>query len=135
MFAFSTGRARSLARDTGEPDAFLYRLRGEILLRLDSANSALAEQAFQTALAIARQQNRRLFVFVLRSALSLAKLYQSTGRPAEVRAVLSPALEGFDPTPDVPEVAEAQAILSRVGLPAPASSAISNSAFLMGRSC
>ena len=109
--------ALALARDTGEhwTDAFLYRLRGEILSRLDNANSALAEQAFQTALAIARQQNRRLFV--LRSALSLAKLYQSTGRPAEVRAVLCPALEGFDPTPELPEVAEAQAILSQWNCP------------------
>ena len=50
--------------------------------------------------------------FELRAALSLAKLYQSTGRPAEARAVLAPALEGFSPTPEMPEIAEAQALLA-----------------------
>jgi hypothetical protein len=50
----------------------------------------------------------------LRAALSLAKLYQSTGRPAEAHAVLAPALEGFSPTPETPEIAEAQALLSRL---------------------
>jgi hypothetical protein len=43
--------------------------------------------------------------------LSLAKLYQSTSRLAEARAVLAPALEGFAPTDEMPEIAEAQALL------------------------
>ena len=45
------------------------------------------------------------------AALSLAKLYQSTGRPVDAHAVLAPALEGFAPTPEMPEIAEAQALL------------------------
>ena len=53
--------------------------------------------------------------FELRAALSLAKLYQSTGRPAEAHAVLAPALEGFAPTPEMPEIAEAQALLAASG--------------------
>ena len=48
---------------------------------------------------------------VLLASLSLAKLYQSTGRPADAHAVLAPALEGFSPTPEMPEIAEAQALL------------------------
>jgi tetratricopeptide (TPR) repeat protein len=44
--------------------------------------------------------------------LSLAKLYQSTARLAEAHAVLAPALEGFAPTPEMPEIAEAQALLT-----------------------
>jgi hypothetical protein len=47
----------------------------------------------------------------LRAALSLAKLYQSTDRVADAHAVLAPALEGFAPTPDFPEIAEAQALV------------------------
>ena len=43
---------------------------------------------------------------------SLAKLYQSTGRPADAHAVLAPALEGFPPTTEMPEIAEAQALLA-----------------------
>ncbi len=42
----------------------------------------------------------------------MAKLYQSTARPAEAHAVLAPALEGFAPTPEMPELAEAQALLA-----------------------
>src|ERR1700730_6531872 len=45
----------ALARpgETGErwSDAFLHRLRGEILLKLDPANTAPAEDAFLTAIA------------------------------------------------------------------------------------
>ena len=69
-----------------------------------------AEEAFLTAIAVAKQQGTRSFE--LRAALSLAKLYQSTGRPADAHAVLAPALEGFSPTPEMPEIAEAQALLA-----------------------
>ena len=43
----------------------------------------------------------------LRGALPLAKLYQSIGRPADAHALLTPALEGFAPTRELPEVEEA----------------------------
>jgi hypothetical protein len=46
--------------------------------------------------------------------MSLAKLYQSTGRPLEAHAVLASVLEGFSPTPEMPEMAEAQALLERL---------------------
>ena len=78
-------------------EAELHRARGEILLKRDPANPAPAEEAFLTAIAVAKQQGTRSFE--LRAALSLAKLYQSTGRPVEAHAVLAPALEGFSPTP------------------------------------
>ena len=60
-------------------EAELHRVRGEILLKRDPANPAPAEEAFLTAIAVAKQQGTRSFE--LRAALSLAKLYQSTGRP------------------------------------------------------
>ena len=91
-------------------EAELHRVRGEMLLKRDPANPAPAEEAFLTAIAVAKQQGTRSFE--LRAALSLAKLYQSTGRPAEAHAVLAPALEGFAPTPEMPEIAEAQALLA-----------------------
>ena len=40
--------------------------------------------------------------------------YQSTARPNEAYAVLAPALEGFTPTPEMPEIAEAQALMERL---------------------
>ena len=91
-------------------EAELHRVRGEILLKRDPANPAPAEEAFLTAIAVAKQQGTRSFE--LRAALSLAKLYQSTARPVEAHAVLAPALEGFSPTPEMPEIAEAQALLA-----------------------
>jgi hypothetical protein len=50
----------------------------------------------------------------LRAALSLAKLYQSTAHPAEGHVVLAPALEGSSRTPEMPEIAEARALLERL---------------------
>jgi hypothetical protein len=49
-----------------------------------------------------------IVAYELLAALSLAKLYQSTARPVEAHAVLAPALEGFSPTPEMPEIVEAQ---------------------------
>jgi hypothetical protein len=47
-----------------------------------------------------------------RSALSrVCAGYQSNARPADALAVLAPALEGFSPTPEMAEIAEAQALL------------------------
>jgi len=104
--------ALALASETGEhwSDAFLHRLRGEILLKRDPANAAPAEEAFVTAIAIAQQQRARSFE--LRAALDLARFYNSTSRSAEAYALLASALEGFSPTREFPEIAEAQALLS-----------------------
>jgi predicted ATPase len=104
----------ALAEEIGEhvSDSFLHRLRGELLLRRDSANPAPAEEAYKTAIAIAKRQGSRSLG--LRAALSLAKLNQSTGRPADARAVLGPALEGFAPTPEMSEIAEALALIERL---------------------
>jgi predicted ATPase len=93
-------------------DAELHRVRGEMLLKRDPGDPAPAEEAFQTAIAVAREQGARSFG--LQAALKLAKLYQSSGRPADAHAVLAPALEGFAPTPEMPEIGEAQALLSRL---------------------
>jgi predicted ATPase len=91
---------------------FPHLLRGELLLKRNPSNPAPAEEALQAALEIAKQQGARSWF--LRAALSLAKLYQSTGRSAEAHTVLAPALEGFAPTLEMPEVAEAQALLAEL---------------------
>ena len=93
-------------------EAELHRVRGEMLLKRDRANLPPAEEALHSAIAIAKQQAARSFS--LRAALSLAKLYQSTGRPADAHAVLAPALKGFSAKPEMPEIAEAQGLLAEV---------------------
>jgi predicted ATPase len=91
-------------------EAELYRIRGEILLKHDPADTAAAEQSLQTAIAIAQSQKARSFE--LRAALSLAKLYRAANRDADAHAVLAPAVEGFPPTQQFPELAEAQALVA-----------------------
>ena len=106
--------AITLARqvDSRSDFPFLHLLRSKLLLERDPSNPAPAEEAFQTALEIAKQQGARSWG--LRAALSLAKLYQSTARPADAHAVLAPALGGFSPTPEMPEIAEAQTLLEHL---------------------
>ena len=89
-------------------EAELHRARGELLLERDPANPSPAEEALQAAITVAKRQATRSYE--LRAALGLARLYQSTSRPIEAHAVLAPALEGFSPIPEMPEIAEAQAL-------------------------
>ena len=90
-------------------EAEMHRNRAAILLKRDPANIAAAEQSLQAAIAIAQSQNARSFE--LRAALSLAKLYSAANRDTDAYAVLAPAVEGFPPTQQFPELAEAQALL------------------------
>jgi predicted ATPase len=101
----------ALAKETGErwTDPLLFRCKGGILLQHDPVNPTPAEEAFRVAIAVAREQGARSFE--LRAALALAKLYQLTGRIADAQAVLARALEGFAPTPEMPEIAEAHALM------------------------
>ena len=104
----------AIAEDTGEhyTDSYLYRLRGEFLLMQSPGAFVPAEETFQTAIAIANRQGAR--GYALLASYSAAKFYQSTGRPSDAQAILAPALKGFSPTPEMPEIAEAQALLGRL---------------------
>jgi predicted ATPase len=83
----------------------LYRIRGELLLKRDPANTAPAEDAFSTAITIAQQQRARSFE--LRAAMSMARLWRDQGKREEARDLLAPVYgwftEGFD-TLDLKEV-------------------------------
>jgi predicted ATPase len=91
-------------------EAEMHRIRAEILLKRDQANTAAAEQSLQAAIAVAQSQKARSFE--LRAALSLAKLYRAADRDADAHAVLAPAVEGFPPTRQFPELTEAHALLA-----------------------
>jgi predicted ATPase len=94
-------------------EAEIHRTRAEILLKRDPVNTRAAEQSLQAAIATAQSQSARSFE--LRAALSLARLYRAANRDSDARAVLAPAVEGFRPTQQFPELAEAQALLSALG--------------------
>ena len=61
--------ALALAGETGEhwTDAFLHRIRGEILFKRDPANPAPAEEAFLTAIAVAQSRRREVSSYARRS--------------------------------------------------------------------
>ena len=105
------------AHETGEhwSDPELYRIRGEILSAADPARLAAAEEAFEAAIAVAREQGSRNFG--LRAALALAKLRNSNHRSAEAAAALATALQGFSPTPALPEIGEALTLLESLRAP------------------
>jgi hypothetical protein len=106
----STKRSQlPVARAIRAFEAELHRARGEILLKQNPANPAPAEDAYRTSIAIAKQQEARSYELL--ASLSLTRLYRLTDRPSDAHAILAPALEGFFPTPEMPEIAEAQALL------------------------
>ena len=117
LAAVDTGLATAEATGEHYTDSYLYRLRGEFLLMRTPGEFMSAEEAFQTAIAVARAQGAR--GYALMASCALARLYQATGRRNDAQAMLAPALEGFLPTPEMPEIAEAQALISRLSVTPP----------------
>ena len=84
--------ALALAGETGEhwTNSFLHRVRGEIVLKRDPENSAPAEEAFLTALAVAQQQRRGSFGLLRRAeageALPIHRPPRRSPRHARARA-------------------------------------------------
>ena len=93
-------------------NAEIHRMRGEILLKLNPADPALAADAFLTAIGVAQAQKARSFELL--AAFALARLYRSTGRHADAQAAIGPALEGFVRTSELPEIAAASAFVGDI---------------------
>jgi predicted ATPase len=106
--------ALGLAQQTGGhwTDAFLHRIRGEILLKRDPANTSPAEDAFRTAIAIAQQQKAR--TFELRAAMSLARLWRDQGKRDAARDLLAPVYGWFTEGFDTLDLKEAKALLEQL---------------------
>jgi tetratricopeptide (TPR) repeat protein len=85
--------ALQLSERTGERwfAAELNRHKGRLLLRQGHAEAA--EELYRKALAIAREQEAKLWE--LRAAVSLARLRRYQGRRAEARNLLRPVYGGF----------------------------------------
>ena len=85
-------------------EAELYRLKGELLRHAEEA-----EACFHHALDIARSQQAKSFE--LRTATSLAKLWQHQGKRAEAHELLAPIYSWFTEGFDTADLQEAQALL------------------------
>ncbi|MET4215608.1 putative ATPase/DNA-binding winged helix-turn-helix (wHTH) protein [Bradyrhizobium sp. LB7.2] len=106
--------ARCEARDEGWYVAELWRIKGELLLLPGERRSTIsAAQAFDRASEVARSQGA-LF-WELRTAISMARLRMSEGRPADARHVLASAYgkvtEGFETA----DFRDARAMLAKLG--------------------
>jgi hypothetical protein len=82
-------------------------VRGAILATRDLA---AAEAEFCAALDLSRAKNSP--TLTLLAALDLAKFLRAGGHVEEARAVLAPAADTLAPTPLLPAIAEAQALLA-----------------------
>ncbi len=91
----------------------LYRHKGQLLLR--QGNAEAAEQLYRQALAMASNQEAKLWE--LRAASSLASLLNDQGRHSEAHEALAPVhgwfVEGFDTR----DFKGAQTLLDQMGLP------------------
>jgi predicted ATPase len=98
--------ALTLAEATAERwwEAELYRLKGELLLRLSLPDISQATACFHQALEVARRQQAKSLE--LRAALSLSRLWQQHGKQDQARQLLTEVYswftEGFE-TPDLQE--------------------------------
>ena len=90
-------------------DAELHRVEGELLRVGPLADHARAEAHFLEALAVAKAQASR--TLELRTATSLARLWQSQERVDEARALLQPIVAWFTEGHDTTDLQEAAALM------------------------
>jgi predicted ATPase len=104
--------ALQIAEETGErwAAAELNRYKGRLLLQ--QGHSEAAEELYQKALSIAREQQAKLWE--LRAAVSLARLRRDQGRDAEARDLLEPVYGWFTEGFDTPDLKDAKALLERL---------------------
>jgi hypothetical protein len=104
----------ALELDRNLASAHAYVGFGKILLgRAEETEAHIAE--------VLRLSPRDMLAYIwmhiagmAKNHLCLSKLLRSTGQAAEAHAVLAAALEGFSPTLEMPEIAEAQALVARL---------------------
>ena len=106
--------ALALADTTGERlwEPELYRLQGELLLQQSSDNQTDAVTCFQHALEIARHQQAKSCE--LRTATSLARLWQRQGKRDEARQVLGDVYNWFTEGFDTADLQDAKALLDEL---------------------
>jgi predicted ATPase len=90
-------------------EAEIHRLKGALLLQQSSDHYAEAESCFHHALAIARDQQAKSFE--LRTATSLARLWQQQGKRQEAHDLVAPVYGWFTEGFDTADLKDAEALL------------------------
>jgi predicted ATPase len=107
--AVDLGVGRAQERGQHFYSADLYRLRAEILLDMDGNAVEEAEALFGQSLGIARRQEAKSFE--LRTATSLARLWQRQGKRDAARALLAPVYDWFTEGLDLRDLKDAKVLL------------------------
>jgi predicted ATPase len=90
-------------------EAELYRLKGELLLKLTDPDERNVETAFQQALDLARYQQAK--AWELRAAMSLSRLWRQQGKRQDAYDLLAPVYHWFTEGFDTADLQEAKALL------------------------
>ena len=93
-------------------EAEVHRITGEVILMSPDRNVAKAEDYFERALTVARQQQAKSWE--LRAAMSLARLWRDQGKQQQARELLAPVYGWFTEGFDTRDLKEAKALLDEL---------------------
>jgi predicted ATPase len=93
-------------------EAEINRVAGEVALKSLAPDTEKAEQYFNRALAVARQQQAKSWE--LRASMSLARLWRDQGKPQQARELLAPVYGWFTEGFDTRDLKEAKALLDQL---------------------
>jgi class 3 adenylate cyclase len=93
-------------------EAELHRLKGELLLGQDAANTRGAENSFRTAIEISRRQHARSWE--LRATTSLARLLAKNNRRDDACALLAEIYHWFSEGFETADLKDAKALLDQL---------------------
>ena len=93
-------------------EADISRIAGEISLISAEHDAVKAEEYFERALSVARQQQAKSWE--LRAAMSLARLWRDQGKPQQARELLAPVYGWFTEGFDTRDLKEAKALLDEL---------------------
>ena len=94
-------------------EAEVHRLKGALLLSRPAQDTALAEECFNRAIAVAQGQSAKSLE--LRAATSLARLWRDQSRAAEASDLLAPVYGWFSEGFDTADLKDAKALLDDLG--------------------
>ena len=95
-------------------EAEVNRIAGEIALQSPERDTSKAEDHFERALVVARQQQAKSWE--LRAAMSLARLWRDQGKVPQARELLAPVYGWFTEGFDTRDLKEAKALLEELAV-------------------
>jgi predicted ATPase len=92
-------------------DAYLYRVKGELML-MNGADASAVEACFHNALEVARRQGAK--VYELQAAVSLSRLLKTQGQTDKARTILSQTYSWFTEGFDTTDLKETRALMEEL---------------------